>query len=255
MAFATILRRTVTLVARHAIRATWRQRNQQGLLPYALNRTVLSRELGPRTVFASPSFSSYSTKANSDENLLRVIESEIKSAEESDDYDRDEEVPDGFPFELVDNPGEQTITLKRKYNDETITVDVQMPTTGEEGEDEDGDNDDDDTERGSLTSIPLVVNISKKNGVCLEFGCTAFPDEVAIDSLLIKEPNRSEDQIAYQGPEFSDLDENLQKAFHKYLEIRGIKPSTTNFLHEYMISKDAKEYLMWLKNLKSFFEK
>lgn len=54
---------------------------------------------------------------------------------------------------------------------------------------------------------------------------------------------------------FSDLDENLQKAFHKYLEIRGIKPSTTNFLQEYMINKDSKEYLGWLKNLKKFIEK
>lgn len=52
----------------------------------------------------------------------------------------------------------------------------------------------------------------------------------------------------------SDLDENLQKAFHKYLEIRGIKPSTTNFLHEYMINKDSREYLVWLKKLKEFVE-
>ncbi|KAK9120847.1 hypothetical protein Syun_018464 [Stephania yunnanensis] len=51
------------------------------------------------------------------------------------------------------------------------------------------------------------------------------------------------------------LDENLQRAFHKYLEIRGIKPSTTNFLHEYMINKDSREYLVWLKNLKKFIEK
>lgn len=53
----------------------------------------------------------------------------------------------------------------------------------------------------------------------------------------------------------SDLDENLQKAFHKYLEIRGIKPSTTNFLHEYMINKDSREYLNWLNKLKKFIEK
>lgn len=49
-----------------------------------------------------------------------------------------------------------------------------------------------------------------------------------------------------------DLDENLQKAFHKYLEIRGISPSTTNFLHEYMINKDSREYLIWMKDLKKF---
>lgn len=52
----------------------------------------------------------------------------------------------------------------------------------------------------------------------------------------------------------SDLDENLQKSFHKYLEIRGIKPSTTNFLHEYMINKDTREYKNWLKKLKQFVQ-
>ncbi|XLS80689.1 hypothetical protein HN51_046520, partial [Arachis hypogaea] len=81
-----------------------------------------------------------------------------------------------------------------------------------------------------------------------------FPDEITIDSLSLKNLDESEDQLAYEGPEFTDLDENLQKAFHKYLEIRGIKPSTTNFLQEYMFSKDNKEYLGWLKNLKNFVE-
>lgn len=51
-----------------------------------------------------------------------------------------------------------------------------------------------------------------------------------------------------------DLDENLQKSFHKYLEIRGIKPSTTSFLHEYMINKDSREYVKWLENLQKFVE-
>jgi complement component 1 Q subcomponent-binding protein len=53
----------------------------------------------------------------------------------------------------------------------------------------------------------------------------------------------------------SDLDENLQNAFLKYLEIRGIKPSVTNVLFDYMANKDTKEYLLWLKNVKNFVEK
>lgn len=59
---------------------------------------------------------------------------------------------------------------------------------------------------------------------------------------------------SYDSFFLSDLDENLQKAFHKYLEVRGVKPSTTNFLLEYMINKDNKEYFQWLKNLKNFIE-
>lgn len=52
----------------------------------------------------------------------------------------------------------------------------------------------------------------------------------------------------------SDLDKSFQKAFQKYLEIRGIKSSITKFLQEYMKNKDYREYLLWLKNLKGFIE-
>lgn len=72
--------------------------------------------------------------------------------------------------------------------------------TGEDGADND---DDDDDEKGSQSSIPLVVSVSKKSGPCLEFSCTAFPDEIAIDSLAVKDPESVEDQIAYEGPDFS----------------------------------------------------
>ncbi|KAE8683093.1 Mitochondrial glycoprotein family protein [Hibiscus syriacus] len=87
----------------------------------------------------------------------------------------------------------------------------------------------------------------------LEFSCTASPDQVAIDSLSFRGPT-PEDELAYEGPDFHDLDENMQNSFHKYLEIRGIKPSTTNFLHGYMMNKDNREYANWLKNLKKFVE-
>ncbi|PWA86294.1 glycoprotein family protein [Artemisia annua] len=100
----------------------------------------------------------------------------------------------------------------------------------------------------------MVIKVSKTGGPCLEFGVTAYADEIVIDSLSVKDPDMTEDQLPYEGPRFDELDENLQKAFHKYLEIRGIKPSATNFLHEYMINKEHKEYTNWLKNLKKFVE-
>ncbi|KAK9152044.1 hypothetical protein Syun_010353 [Stephania yunnanensis] len=60
----------------------------------------------------------------------------------------------------------------------------------------------------------------------LEFGVTAYADEIAIGSLSVKDLNASRDDIPYEGPDFGYLDEKLQSAFHKYLEIRGIKRST-----------------------------
>ena len=70
---------------------------------------------------------------------------------------------------------------------------------------EDNNNDDDqggDNEKANQSSIPLVVTVSKEDGPTLEFGCTAFPDEITIDSLLVKYPEASEDEIPYEGPDF-----------------------------------------------------
>lgn len=64
----------------------------------------------------------------------------------------------------------------------------------------------------SQSSIPLalVVSVSKKSGHSLELSCSAYLDDISIGSLIVKHP---EDQIAYEGPHFHDLDENLLKAF------------------------------------------
>ncbi|XP_073156392.1 uncharacterized protein At2g39795, mitochondrial-like [Henckelia pumila] len=197
----------------------------------------------------------YSTKPSSDESLLRVIQSEIKCAVESHEEEQVEEVPQGFPFKIENHHGQQTITLTRQYQGETISVEVHMPDIITGAEDDADDSNEEGEESASQPSIPLVIQVSKRSGPCLEFNCTAYPDEIAIDSLSVKDPEAAEDEIIpYEGPDFSDLDENLQKAFHKYLEIRGIKASTTNFLHGYMVDKDSKEYITWLKNLEKFIK-
>lgn len=72
--------------------------------------------------------------------------------------------------------------------------------TGEEnGVDGGGD---DESERASQSSLPLSVSVSKKGGPFLEFSCMAYSDEIVIDSLSVKNPELSEDQIAYEGPDF-----------------------------------------------------
>ncbi|ESW12464.1 hypothetical protein PHAVU_008G115200 [Phaseolus vulgaris] len=213
--------------------------------------SVLQREA---TISVVPSLrfaNAFATKTGADDKLVQVLQSEVECALEDDHAQHEVDIPDDFPFEIEDNPGERTIQLKGQFRDETIRVQVDIPNVAPE-ENEDNENDE---KNESESSIPLVVSVFKGNGVSLEFGVTAFPDEISIDSLSIKQSEESEDQLAYEGPEFIDLDENLQKAFHKYLEIRGIKPSTTNFLQEYMFAKDNKEYVMWLKNLKNFIEK
>ncbi|KAG6532592.1 uncharacterized protein At2g39795, mitochondrial-like [Zingiber officinale] len=261
MAFSAAFRRATYAAARFTVRSLSSSPHTRLLTvghPLSL-RNAISERIAlphPRAAF----FSSNAMKPTSDVNLLRVIDSEIKCAKESEDHDRVEEIPVGFPFEIQDDKGMNTVTLKRNYHGESVEVIVSMPSlvTGEEPDNQpDNDEEDDDQEeRPSQSSIPLTVIVSKGKGPSLEFSCAAYPDEVTIDSMSVRENKESDDEmLAYEGPDFNDLDENLQKAFHKYLEIRGISPLTTNFLHEYMINKDGREYLLWLNNLKQFIQK
>ncbi|XP_010923218.3 uncharacterized protein At2g39795, mitochondrial [Elaeis guineensis] len=270
MAFSIPLRRALSAVFPRAIRFLGRSyyggHHSALLRPMYLEGIVCRSTIGERTPLSFPSlalFSSATKKPASDANLLRIIDDEIKYAEDSDDHGRVEEIPEGFPFEIQNEKEMNVITLKRSYQGEKIEVVVSMPSlvTGEEpNNDMEDDHDEDEGggrgEKPSQSSIPLTVNVSKGDGPSLEFCCTAYPDEVTIDSMSVSENKESdEEMIAYEGPDFNDLDENLQKAFHKYLEIRGISPMTTNFLHEYMINKDSREYLHWLRNFKQFVQK
>ncbi|CAN8317361.1 unnamed protein product [Cochlearia groenlandica] len=214
-----------------------------------INRPFIARTSSPVSPFVSNGFL-YTTaidRISSEQTLLRVIDSEINSALQTNDLDVDKETnPRAFPFEIEDNPGDQTVTLTRKYKGEIVVVVVSMPCIGSDDNDDDG---------SSKSSVPLIVTVTKKSGLSLEFSCLGFPDEIFIDALSVHQHGNSvEDQTANAGPDFEVLDENLKKTFYKYLEIRGVQANTTNFLHEYMTRKAKREHLLWLKNVKKFME-
>lgn len=161
----------------------------------------------------SPTFSSSSSsamaKAPIDASLLRVIESEIKCAEECDDHEHVDEVPEGFPFEIEDENGMNIIRLKRIYQGkEKIEVTVSMPSlvTGEEPEGEDEDEEGEGANSQAQSHIPITVKVSKDEGApALEFACTAYPDEVVIDSMSViesREGGEEDDLLSYEGPDF-----------------------------------------------------
>ncbi|CAA7061784.1 unnamed protein product [Microthlaspi erraticum] len=259
MSLSTVFRRASSTVATIAFRAA---RSPVSLPSGAVSaqRLIHGSQLrcGSAISFSRFSTESVVSKRTADEELVSVLESEIECAvnEEAPDENVLEYKPEGFPFEIIDTPGERTLLLQRKFENETIQVEVDSAPFEDEEEDEAAEaNDDDEEESSGRIRLPMVVSVAKSDGVCLEFGVSAYADEIVIDSLSIKQPEGSDNELAYEGPDFEDLDENLQKAFHRFLEIRGIKPSFTNFLADYVANKDSREYLQWLKDLKSFVEK
>ncbi|PKA57414.1 Uncharacterized protein AXF42_Ash013602 [Apostasia shenzhenica] len=261
MAFSAVIRRASAAAAVKAYagfcRRSRRSHHFAALQPF-LPGTMLSRgernrvpsSISPLARF----FSSLSKKQ--DAELLQIIESEIQCAKE--DIREVEEVSKEFPFEIQDDEGANIVILRREYFGENIEVVVSMPNIDvdpdhNEGEDDQGSRGD---EKANQPTIPLTVNISKGKGVNLEFCCTAYADELVVDSLSLHKTEESEDRLlAYEGPDFDDLDENLRKAFQKYLEMRAISPSTTSYLYEYMVNKEDREYLRWMQTVRQFIEK
>ncbi|MCL7047348.1 hypothetical protein MKW94_023615 [Papaver nudicaule] len=206
-------------------------------------------------------------KPDSDDDLVNIIEEEINCAKKESVKHEAAKAPRDFAFEIEDKPGNETITLTRKYKGEEIKVTVHMSEDlgdfeedeeeekeGEAEKDKD-EEEEDDEEESDPRYVELVVNVSKKSEPTLEFSVTAEADGITINSLAVKYPNASDEDIPYAGPEFEDLDENLKEAFYDYLEVRGIQPSIAQFLYEYMAGKELKEYTGWLKTVKNFVAK
>ncbi|GJN37511.1 hypothetical protein PR202_gb26479 [Eleusine coracana subsp. coracana] len=136
---------------------------------------------------------------------------------------------------------------------------------GPEFDDEDGEGDgenagkddedeEEDDEGAGDSSISLKVVVSKDSGPKLEFTCTAFREEITIDDMLIVEKTEveGEEKFPYEGPEFTELPPNVQKGLFKFLEQRGVTLSATNYMHDYMVTKQTQEYIRWMRKLKDF---
>ncbi|OWM71295.1 uncharacterized protein At2g39795, mitochondrial-like [Punica granatum] len=182
-------------------------------------------------------------------NILRIIRNEIEyelelcpPAQPVNKYDS---------FIVDDRPGEQWISLKRKYGDnEDIAIEATMfdgaVPLSKAAVIESGD--------AMQLHITIFVTISKgEGGDVLEFVCSALPDSIEIRRLYTRS-SKMPPQV-YLGPQFKELDNKLQELLYDYLEERGVSDELAGFLHEYMRNKDKIELIRWMGTLKSFVEK
>ncbi|CAM0878635.1 unnamed protein product [Alopecurus aequalis] len=178
---------------------------------------------------------------------------------------------DYFPFEISENKSGDTITLTRALNGEQIKVVVSMPSLDDdnhEKENESSSSSSDENAREdkgegemdtSRSTMHLEVTVSKGDGSNLQFTCFADPDKVEIDTMYMVRPTTKEEgdddhnMVTYDG--FDCLDENLQKSFHEYLELRGITPKMMNLLRAYLSGKLRRNHTLWLNNLQDFISR
>ncbi|QCE02154.1 Mitochondrial glycoprotein [Vigna unguiculata] len=185
-------------------------------------------------------------------NILRLLRNEIQYELQSASTFKSATKFGSF---VVDGrAGERWITLKKRHADEDIKLEgtmfdgaVPAPTPTKDG--------------GVINSdemqmhITVIVTISKGEGDgVLQITCSAWPDCVEIKRLFIR---ANENIIAepYSGPQFTELDDELQESLYDYLEERGINDELAAFLHQYMKQKDKTEYVRWMERVKAFIER
>lgn len=179
-------------------------------------------------------------------NILRLLRNEIQY--ELERSSPKQPITKFNSFTIDDRPGEQWVRLTRKFGEnedikiEATMFDGSIPVSkaGVGGED-------------VKLHRTLIVNISKGDGEVLEIMCSAWPDSIEITKLFVRgNDNLSADP--YVGPEFKELDDELQDSLYEFLEERGINEELTGFLHEYMKNKDITEFIRWMQTLKSYIE-
>jgi len=125
---------------------------------------------------------------------------------------------------------------------------------------------DEDGEQGGEPSFPahLFVTIERPNKGALQIEAIAQDGLIVIDNVYYfkdakhADPTTSDNEFAtrnaYTGPPFTNLDEDLQVVFEKYLDERGINTTMALFVPEYIDFKEQREYLTWLSEVKNFVE-
>ncbi|KAG2333076.1 hypothetical protein Bca4012_017261 [Brassica carinata] len=166
------------------------------------------------------------TAITADENLVSVLESKIESTVVNE-APEDDELPEWFPFRFVDAVRDRVVYLVREFEDETIYVRIELAPN--------------DPQTQVLNGIPMFITVTKQDdGPSLQFVAKAYVDEIVIDVVYFLSIH-----IIIMSMRF---------AFHRFLEIRGIKPTITEFVADYMANKDDRERLQWLNDIKSFVD-
>jgi complement component 1 Q subcomponent-binding protein len=176
------------------------------------------------------------------------------------------EFKDSGIWTLEDTPGNDEITIHRKFGNEHIRLvfsiaDLQGAEENlesHEGEEVSADVEASYPLRCSFTvSKPSVPGALSIDAVCQEgtfvVENVSFYNDAKIATDLTAEADWKRRGL-YIGPQFESLDLSLQEEFEKFLQERGINESLAFFVPEYAQYKEQKEYIEWLGKVKNFID-
>lgn len=195
----------------------------------------------------------FSSAASS--KVVKALDAEI--GHEAKNYQQAAEIKkflQDSPFKLEQEEGDVNMALVRSVGDRTVRIEFQLTSPfdpeveamGEAGASADMD------------STDFSVTIENQDGAGMTFYCSTQAGEdhrFIIGNCASFKTQEMKDKVsAYNGPDFEDLDDKLQESLDEYLAEIGLDDEVCNFIDALALDKEQREYMGWLKNLKSFIE-
>jgi complement component 1 Q subcomponent-binding protein, mitochondrial len=101
------------------------------------------------------------------------------------------------------------------------------------------------------TVLNFGINIDSEGGFSIQ-SITPYADPVAFLSEKPEEIFKKE--TTYAGPQFSNLDENLQVALLQYLNAKGLDADMIEYIEDISTHLENQKYINWLDTLQKFFK-
>uniref|UniRef100_M4B837 Mitochondrial glyco protein n=1 Tax=Hyaloperonospora arabidopsidis (strain Emoy2) TaxID=559515 RepID=M4B837_HYAAE len=158
---------------------------------------------------------------------------------------------------LQGNVGDDAIKIKFNAQD-TVELDDEEEDYDEEDEEvqvqDQEEEDDDDEEEDELPGVRFTADVTRDNKG-LQFDCVAGSNlTVERVRYLSDFAKDAEDETLYFGPDFIDLELDVQDKFYCYLAERKIDDELAQFISQFADLKEQREYLAFLEDAASFVQ-
>ncbi|KAJ3359689.1 Mitochondrial acidic protein mam33 [Kappamyces sp. JEL0680] len=154
--------------------------------------------------------------------------------------------------------------MKSKSGSSYARITAIFSTDSLEEQDMDFEGQEEDAAPDAPIAVSIIVEKDGQEGA-LEVTSTVQGESFFIDNVsYIASAKLAQDQTAegdwsrrgkFSGPVFADLDESVIESFHQYIEERGFDKELAEFITNYVVAKEQKEYVAWLQKVSDFISK
>uniref|UniRef100_K3WAS0 Mitochondrial glyco protein n=1 Tax=Globisporangium ultimum (strain ATCC 200006 / CBS 805.95 / DAOM BR144) TaxID=431595 RepID=K3WAS0_GLOUD len=228
-----------------------------------------SVSMAKRTSVAAPALGAFQLREKS--SLTSLLKREIE--EEKGNCFEGEELEELHAkmnkiFTLKETPGNMEIVLTGQVGTDSIrikfdsqdVVELEEDYVDEDEEEEeeeanyDEEEEEEDGEEDELPGIRFVADVTRDNQG-LQFECVASSNLTVERVRFLSDfsANAEKDNL-YFGPNFADMELDVQEKFYDYLAERKIDDDLAQFITQYADLKEQREYLSFLESAETFIK-